>query len=190
MSDTDSWQALIENLQAGADEDAVEAAKALANFDDEACTLALLQFVKSKHPPFKRELALYAFAWMHNPQLTETFIQILTDTSEAENIRAQAAEALGMLSDNGSAQSDVYQKSEQALLESSYDPSPAVRFWCCYGLGELRSQLAIERLKTMRSQDQALCPNWWYICEEAEDALARIAGHSGVERVPVHLRKD
>jgi HEAT repeat protein len=198
MDNRFDWQGLIEQLAEGADEDAVEAAKALADCDDEAGTQALVQFVRSHHPPFKRELALYALAWMHNAQLTETFIQILGDANEAENIRAQAAEALGMLF-NGDVERSVeksvekssnYQRSEQALLEASQDLSPTVRFWCCYGLGELRSHRAIERLTVMQAQDRALCPRWWYVCEEAEDALARIAGHLGVERVPVHLRKD
>ncbi|MBE9190046.1 HEAT repeat domain-containing protein [Gloeocapsopsis crepidinum LEGE 06123] len=169
------WQNLLEKLSQASDEDAVEAAKLLSQQYHEQSILSLIQFARSKQPPHRRELALYALAWMHNPQFVDTFIQILGDLSEVENVRGQAAEALGMLFDQNSGQI-YYHKAESALLEHVSDLSPVVRFWCCYGLGNMRSHRAVEQLKAIQAQDHVLCPGWWYVSKEAEDALARIVG--------------
>lgn len=180
-------QDLIEKLSQACNEDAIEAAKTLSYLHHEDCIPSLIEFVKSQQPSYKRELALHALAGMHNPQLIDTFIQVLRNPDEMENVRGQAAEALGMLFDCNSGHADDYHKVEQVLLKEISDSSPIVRFWCCYGLGNMRSHRAIEQLKALR-QDYVLCPGWWYVSEEAEDALARIAGLAAPDRVPVHLR--
>lgn len=79
------WQNLIEQLSRASDEDAVEAAKSLSYQSHKDCIRALTQFARSEQPPLRKELALYALAWMHNPQLIDTFIQVLKDTNEIEN---------------------------------------------------------------------------------------------------------
>ena len=188
MKDQPDWQNLIEQLYCASNEDAVEVAKLLSHQYHEDCILSLIQFVSSEQPSYKKELALYALSWMHNPLLINTFIQVLRDTGEMENVRGQAAEALGMLFDGNFKETEQYYKAERALLEHVSDSSPIIKFWCCYGLGNMRSHRAIERLKAIQEQDHLLCPGWWYVFEEAEDALARIAGLPVSDRVPVHLR--
>ena len=190
MNDQSSWQMLIEQLSQASDEDALEAAKLLGQQHHEECVRSLIQFVRSQQPPFRRELALYALAWMHNPQLIDTFIQILIDADEMESVRGQAAEALGMLFDGNPEETDHYYKAESALLDCISDSSAVVRFWCCYGLGNMRSHRAIDQLEAIREHDRGLCPGWWYVSEEAEDALARISGQPESARIPVHLRTD
>lgn len=181
----------MEQLSQASDEDALEAAKSLGGQHHEECIRSLIQFVRSQQPPLRRELALYALAWMHNPQLIDTFIQILRDTDEMETVRGQAAEALGMLFDgNYEERNQHYYKAESALLDCVSDASAVVRFWCCYGLGNMRSHRAISQLEAIREQDHGLCPGWWYVSEEAEDALARISGQPEAVRIPVHLRTD
>ena len=191
MNDQSNWQTLIEQLSQASDEDALEAAKLLGQQHHEECVRSLIQFVRSQQPHFRRELALYALAWMHNPQLIDTFIQVLRDSSETETVRGQAAEALGMLFDgNYEERSQNYYDTESALLDCISDSSAVVRFWCCYGLGNMRSHRAISQLEVIREQDHGLCPGWWYVSEEAENALARISGRPESARIPVHLRTD
>ena len=72
------------------------------------------------------------------------------------------------------------------LLDSC---SPVLRFWACFGLGGLKCKSAIPRLQEIARSDRSIYPGWWYVREEAEDALEWIAGRAGKDRVPVHLRK-
>jgi HEAT repeat protein len=188
MKDQPDWQNLIEQLSQATDEVAIEAAQLLSQQHSEVCIPPLMQFVRSNQPPHRKELTLYVLAWMHDEHLIDTFVQVLRDTGEMETVRGQAAEALGMFFDENFEQTDSYCTAESALLEQIVDSSSVVRFWCCYGLGNMRSHRAIEQLNAIREQDHVLCPGWWSVSEEAEDALARIAGQPALDRVPVHLR--
>jgi len=62
-------------------------------------------------------------------------------------------------------------------------PSPMIRFWACFGLGSLGCRRAIPRLQKLAAKDSSLCPGWWYVREEAEDALDWIAGKPGKDRL-------
>jgi len=46
---------------------------------------------------------------------------------------------------------------------------------------------AVPQLRKLKRTDRELCPGW-YVREEAEDAIERIAGRPGQEREPVHMR--
>jgi HEAT repeat protein len=125
---------------------------------------------------------------MSDQRLREDFIECLRDRLQDEAVRGQAAEGLAEIFDWRSKSSRGWRATEDALLEGLSDASPTVRFWCCFGLGKLRSQRAIAPLEHLRKTDSALAPGWWYVHEEAADALCWIAGGPGEDRVPASNR--
>ena len=93
-----------------------------------------------------------------------------------------------MLHANGRPESRRYQIAEDALLASLSDSSPIVRFWCCFALGCMGSKRAVEPLSHLKRFDRALCPGWWYVREEASDALDWIQGRESPHRIAAYMR--
>ena len=142
-----------------------------------------------KGEPWRGEKAAYAFLWGRDRQAIPALVNCVCDESVYETIRGQAAEALIRLLPDPPAKDDRWPSAEAALLKGLDDPSPIVRFWCCFALGSLKSQKAIVPLEMLCRTDQALVRGWWYVHEEAEDALAMIAGRYSGDRIPVHMRE-
>jgi hypothetical protein len=78
---------------------------------------------------------------------------------------------------------------EELMIHLLQSPSPVLRFWSCFGVGTLKCERSICVLREIAQNDQGLCPGWWYVREEAEDALEWIAGKAGKERIPLLARK-
>jgi HEAT repeat protein len=185
---TGDWRKLVEAIETGNEVEVVEAAKELAYLRLRSSVKPLVRLFKEGRTPHVRESAGYALAWMDLPDLNRVFIKCLLNKKESGVVRGQAAEALEILHSNGRSQSRRYQIAEDALLTSLSDPSPTVRFWCCFALGGMDSKRAVEPLSRLKRFDRALCPGWWYVREEASDALDRIQGRISPDRVPVHRR--
>jgi HEAT repeat protein len=149
---------------------------------------ALLALMRSYGVPRVSELAAYSLGQSHNRRFTKAFISCLRDQRQHDATRGQAAEALGELYNCASKARRGWKAAESALLDSLSDSSPTVRFWCCFALGNLRSKRAIASLEHISRNDSAIAPGWWYVKEEAADALERIAGGAGEDRIPVHQR--
>jgi len=188
---TSDWRKLVETIENGNEVEVVEAAKALANLRRRSSVKPLVRLFQEGRTPYVREMACYALAWMWFPELSPVFIKCLRNKNESENVRGQAAEALGMLHSNpdpGKSRLRRFRIAENALINGLSDPSPTVRFWCCFALGGLRSKRAIEPLLRLKRFDRALYPGWWYVREEASDALDSIQRRLSPDRVPVHRR--
>lgn len=41
-------------------------------------------------------------------------------------------------------------------------------------------------MKEIKANDTEICPNWWYVSEEAEDAIEWINGRDGKDRMKKH----
>jgi HEAT repeat protein len=175
---------LLHVLQNGSELDGWEAAKALSNCHSRACKDALVALMRGYTSPDVSVRAAYSLTWMSDWRLTEDFIECLRDRQQHEAVRGQAAEGLAEIFDCRSKSSRGWRATEEALLEGLSDASPTVRFWCCFGLGKLRSQRATAPLERLREHDSALAPGWWYVHEEAADALCWIAGKPGEDRIP------
>ena len=146
--------------------------------------------MRGRHTPFVSETAVYALPLLGRRRFTRDFVACLSDQGQHEAIRGQAAEALGSLYDRTHADGRDQRSVESALLDALADASPTVRFWCCYALGCLRSPRAKEPLRSLRENDHRLVPGWWYVHEEAANALEWIDGREGRDLVPVGLRED
>ncbi|MFZ0286466.1 MAG: HEAT repeat domain-containing protein [Terriglobales bacterium] len=46
------------------------------------------------------------------------------------------------------------------LLEELEDPSPEVRFWSVFGLGQMGDRMAIPALTKISHEDKATLPGW------------------------------
>ena len=76
------------------------------------------------------------------------------------------------------------------MIEWLDSPSPVLRFWGCFNLGNFACKRATTRLCELREKDREICPGWWYVCEEAEDAIERIAGLCPPSREYLSYRTD
>jgi len=184
------WRKLVGTIENGNEVEVVEAAKELANLRIRRSVKPLVRLFQEGRTMHIRENACYALAWMRFSHLTPVFIGCLRDEKESERVRGQAAEALEILHGNNprASTSRRYRAAENVLIKSLTDPSPTVRFWCCFALGGMGSKRAVEPLLRLKAFDKALCPGWWYLREEASDALDRIQRRDSPDRIPVHLR--
>jgi HEAT repeat protein len=189
---TRDWRKLVEAIESGNEVEVVEAAKKLGDLSLRPTVKPLVRLLQGGRTPYVREMACYALAWMDFPDLSPVFIKCLRNKRESEHVRGQAAEALGMLHGNpdpGKSRLRRFRTAENALINGLSDPSPTVRFWCCFALGGMGgSKRAIEGLSRLKRFDRALCPGAWYVREEASDALDWIHGRDHPNRIPVRFR--
>jgi len=114
-------------------------------------------------------------------------IDILSAFQNHERIRGQAAEGIGLIKPSRKFKLRI--EAERILLKSLKDPSPTVRFWSCYAVGELKMKNAVPILQELQEKDNGICPGWWYVSEEAEDAVAKIYNRKWKDRTPVNQRE-
>src|SRR5436190_191716 len=187
-----AWMNLLNLLRTGSDVDQVEAAKALGfmRCRSRGALDALAALMSRYESPAASELAAYVLGLIGNRRYVRALAACVCDKRQHDAVRGQAVEALGQINFlGGSAGRRVKRVAESALLEALSDPSATVRFWCCFGLGCLRSERAVVPLTHLVNHDLEIVPGWWYVREEAADALNRIAGGFGEDRVAVHLRQ-
>lgn len=149
---------------------------------EDAADLPIL--LAALHDPMeaRRWGAVYALGNRGEKTAVVPIMNILLDKSETTWVRGQAAECLGIL-----------QKSRaiKTLIRCSRDPSPDVRFWCVFALGQIT---AFQRKKLSRAGVRALearldddavpeAPGWWPVRYEALAMLAeQSAKHSALLR--------
>jgi hypothetical protein len=80
--------------------------------------------------------------------------------------------------DTDSARSRLRRKAEDLMIELLRSPSPTLRFWACFGVGTLVCQRAVAQLRKLSARTMTSAQGRG-TCEEAEDAIERIAGRSG-----------
>ena len=180
---------LLNDIECGNLFDAFEAAKKIANrtlSQKDIDILARIAF--NGNEVHNMESATYALSWVENGDLALSVLIHLLSTSDIhESVRGQAAEGIGII--KPSKRNKHRQLAESTLINCLNDPSPVVRFWSCYAVGQLKMNKALSILHELKSNDHEICPNWWYISEEAEDAIEWINGRDGKDRIPVNQRK-
>ncbi len=178
----------LNDIEFGNALDAIEGAKRVAqcSLSDEHIQILIKIPIGGKEL-HNKEAATYALSSVENSEICViTLIDLLDSLKNHEEIRGCAAEGLGMLP---MPNKQLWQESEKVLLESLKDPSPVVRFWSCYAVGQKRIKKAIPILEVLKRSDTDICPGWWYVSEEAEDAIEWIHGRDGKDRIPVKDRK-
>lgn len=186
-----AWRRLVGLVGSGPEREAHEAGRALARCRSGGIPAALAALMLDRRVPARNaQEAAHVLAWRDDRRMAPAFVACVEDQALPGPVRGMAAEALGMMFGCAAARKRAWRAAEGALLAALDDPVATVRFWSCYALGEMRSVRAVAALGRLRDGDEGCAPGWWYVHEEAADALARIAGRPGEERVPVHLRTD
>jgi HEAT repeat protein len=178
----------LNDIESGNALDAIEGAKRMAQYDlsDEQIEILIKVPISGKELHNKKA-ATYALSSILNcDKCVLTLIDLLASPKSHEEVRGHAAEGLGMLH---IANKQLLEKAENVLIGGLNDPSPVVRFWSCYAVGQKRMKKAIPILEDLVSCDTDICPSWWYVSEEAEDAIEWICGRDGKDRIPVKDRK-
>lgn len=114
---------------------------------------------------------------------------VTIEFDESEKVRGQALETLGMSFFARKNHYCLRKKIEQVVVKALSDESSEVRFWACYASGELKIKNALPKLQHLAKNDTKDWGQWWYISEEAEDAINWIYGKHTEARIPLSQRK-
>lgn len=117
-----------------------------------------------------RRVAAYALGRLRETSAEEDLCRVLDSVAEDPGVKGQAAEALGYL---------ARESSLSCLLRAAHDPSPEVRFWTAFALGQIGSREAESVLEHLAETDHASVEGWGTVSAEAAMALETIrsAGH-------------
>ncbi len=99
------------------------------------------------------------------PEAEALLISVLECQSLSDKLRGDAAEALRY---------PGYALAEEVLLSHLADPSPEVRFFCVYALGQRGNLATVDALRTVAEQDQGVAGKWGRVADEALDAIRMI----------------
>lgn len=147
-----------------------------------------------EHPnPNVREAAAYGLRdyALDNERTTRAIpplLGVLGNASEEARIRGAAAESVGCILMFADRRRKIFRQAVRVLIDALRDPSPEVRFWSAYALGSMRARAALDELRRVATTDEAMCPRWWLLRDEAADAIAQILGQPWPERVPEGLQ--
>lgn len=108
-------------------------------------------------------------------------LEVAADRTRPDLVREHATEAVAeRLRSSGSTDRDR-QATESRMMVLLSDPSPAVRFWSAFAVGQLRTRAAVPLLRAM-TDDRTIVPGWWSVGEEASDAIDIIEGREPPDR--------
>lgn len=176
---------LLEKLRRGSLEEAFEAAKSLSN-SSRLSVKRIVDVLDAAEEAHNREAAAYALSWLCRKDRTESLqalLHISSDRNETPSVRGQALEGLGI--QRPTTRHKLWRDVEMAVLDGLRDEAVEVRFWACYAAGTLRMRRALPELRKLAQNDQAICPKWWRVSEEAADAIEWIHGRHTEDRLPV-----
>jgi hypothetical protein len=131
-----------------------------------------------------RAQAAYRLRWLFDLRACEPLMEVLENRAETARVRAEAAEGIGFLLNLSDRRSRLFKRATRLLIETLRDPAPEIRFWSCYALGTMRARAALPELRRLAETDDAMCPGWWLVREEAGDAIGVILGGCFPERRP------
>ncbi len=57
------------------------------------------------------------------------------------------------------------------------DPSPEVRFWCAFALGQIGARSALPALRQLVASDEAVVLGWWSVGTEMADGMRTVHAH-------------
>ncbi len=178
---------LIDDVANGSELDAFDAAKTIVKVQQSDCAMQLSEILKTAANPHNKQAAAYALSWLEkNNEALDALISALLAVGLPESVRGQAAEGIGEHKPRKNHK--LRQKAETAILAALKDESPEVRFWSCFAAGKIKLREALPLLHQIKDEDKSVNPGWWYVSEEAEDAIEWIHGRNGKDRIPLESR--
>lgn len=143
------------------------AAYALGSLANPGAIPALARALRHDSDGQVRADAAWALGLMGEDEVIDPLLEALGDAAELPEVRGQAAESL---TGPGSA------RAIPGLLAALTDPSPAIRYWCAFALGELGAREAVPALEHLAATDTAIATGHGSVADEARSALASIRG--------------
>ncbi len=161
---------LLRAIQRGSRGNRWEAAKQLAKHGPKVALKPCLELLQHASRPEAREAAAWVLGALHDERAAPALRATVSRPDETVDVRGQAAEALGDVITNPDRRRAELRRSAQALMPLLREPAPELRFWAAFSLRKLRWRPAVKELKRLARTDRALCPGFWTVGEEAEDA--------------------
>ncbi len=146
----------------------------------------LVELLKTGKKLHNQIAASYALSWLfleNNNNALPFLIDNLNNKTLHPEVRAQCTEGIAYTSPDK--RNKYHKLAMKTLMLNLKDSSPEVRFWCCFAIGQWRLKKAISALRHIKKNDTSICPGWWHVSEEAEDAIDIILGKETVTRIPV-----
>lgn len=173
-------------LESGTDETRWQASMTLIKSPSPAAARRTAHIMRTAASARAREVAAWVLCSIgdDSPPVVTALLEALNDPYENIAVRAQAAEALG----GHSRSKALGRRVARDLMDMLEHPSAELRFWAAFTLGAMRHRPALPALRKVAREDERVCPGWWYVAEEAEDAIASIEGRSHPARVPMAYR--
>jgi HEAT repeat protein len=111
-----------------------------------------------------RQIAAHSLGVLGHAEAAGDLCQAL-ERDASPQVRGQAAEALAYLRDEASV---------GCVRVATTDPSPEVRFWAVFALGQLGSTDDTRLLERIAQEDHALVEGWGTVAKEAQRALEEL----------------
>lgn len=135
------------------------------------------------HPdPEVEYQACYAISWTHDAAAAPILLSIYLHPRISARVKGQAAEGLANTLGWSDRRKQIFKQAASALIAGLANDSAEVRFWTCFALGQMRARQALPHLRAIVQDDSAFCPGWWYVREEASDAIDTIEDRSHPDR--------
>lgn len=142
------------------------ATQALGSLRSKRAVLPLIEILlDGDDDEWVRRLATHSLGRLDDPRGKDALFRVVKDSNVPEGIRGDATEALTSFQDV---------RSVPTLVEQLRDPSPEVRFWAVFSLGQLADTDVIPELERIIAEDDAVVPGWWSLRKEARDAIQTI----------------
>ena len=205
---------ILRKLRSENQSDVIEAGTSFYRFDD-APLNAILKIIERNKNPFNREFAAYSLisimlrlgskiskkrkSGFYRNKFNNNFyrreiakiIKVLIKTiqcDESPTVRAQALETIGMCWMAASEKYPLRNRVESCVIDALSHETHEVRFWACYAAGQLKIKNALPKLRELAENDTEDWGRWWYVSEEAEDAIDTIFDRFTDARIPVAQR--
>lgn len=143
-----------------------EAARALGSLADPAAVAPLAGNLRDDRDPSVRAAAAEALGLIGDAAAVDPLLATLADVAETAEVRGHAAEAL---------LGPREPRAIAPLIAALADPSPELRYWCAFALGELGAHAALPALERVAADDPTISRHG-SVADEARAAIAAIRG--------------
>jgi hypothetical protein len=142
-----------------------EAGQAIWADPDPALLRGMIWTLRHGRAEHNRVEAAYGLRIMPGRAGVATCECVLSNKSESTHVRAYVAETLA---------DRRRPASHNVLLRNLKSPSAEIRFWCAFGLGQMRERKALPMLRWLADTDHRVVRGWWAVSRESRDAIAEI----------------
>lgn len=132
---------------------------------------ALSKQVRTDPSEEVRRAIAYVLTFWAEQRAAWSLLPVLQDERESPVVRGQAAEGIGVAVSGRLLSAEQISRITDALAAGLRDPSPEVRFWCLYAVGQARLVSLRGEVERLRDSDENMCPYMWRVCDEASDVL-------------------